>query len=219
MLLNRSWGARGHPFAQHYSCPAFLDAQLVLQVAAVGIFFRMWSIASIAQGQALRSIGKAATSLLPPSPPLYFSFQNECASYTGRSGRASLRSRRLAGRWSSSSSRRLAISLCPLRGHLILSKTAPSVCLLQNENASMKSFGQIDSSWRKAHLPMLRSDSFQKFATASQTLDFEKAVFAPNWFFPADATRRHADFQNCGGSARSGLKSLIQNKQIQNYTL
>ena len=75
---------------------------------------------------------------------------------------------------SSSSSRRLAISLCPLRGHLILSKTAPSVCLLQNENASMKSFGQIDSSWRKAHLPMLRSDSFQKFATASQTLEFEK---------------------------------------------
>ena len=32
---------------------------------------------------------------------------------------------------SSSSSRRLAISLCPLRGHLKLSKTAPSVCLLK----------------------------------------------------------------------------------------
>ena len=47
---------------------------------------------------------------------------------------------------SSSSSRRLAISLCPLRGHLILSKTAPSVCLLQNENGSIKSFGQIVSS-------------------------------------------------------------------------
>ena len=73
MLLNRSWGARGHPFAQHYSCPAFLDAQLVLQVAAVGIFFRMWSIASIAQGQALRSIGKAATSVLPPLTTLSFS--------------------------------------------------------------------------------------------------------------------------------------------------
>ena len=120
---------------------------------------------------------------------------------------------------SSSSSRRLAISLCPLRVHLILSKTAPSVCILQNENASMKSFGQIDSSKIKKHLPKLRSDSFQNFATASQMLGFEKAVFAPNWFFPADATRRHADFQNCGGSARSGLKSLIQNKQIQNYTL
>lgn len=92
-------GDRGHPFTQHCSCPAFLDAQLVLQVAAVGLFFRMWSIASIAQGQALRSIGKAATSLLPPSPPLYFSFQNECASYVGRSGRASVRSRRSADRW------------------------------------------------------------------------------------------------------------------------
>ena len=75
---------------------------------------------------------------------------------------------------SSSSSRRLAISLCPLRGHLIFSKTAPSVFLLQNENASLKSFGQIDSSRIKMHLPKLRSDSFQKFATASQTLGFEK---------------------------------------------
>lgn len=92
-------GTGGTLFTQHYSCPAFLDAPLVLQVAAVGIFFRMWSIASIAQGQALRSIGKAATSLLPPSPPLYFSFQNECASYAGRSGRASVRSRRSADRW------------------------------------------------------------------------------------------------------------------------
>ena len=53
----------------------------------------------------------------------------------------------------SSSSRRFAISLCSLRGHLKLSKTAPSVCLLQNDNSSMKSFGQIDSSRIKHHLP------------------------------------------------------------------
>ena len=51
---------------------------------------------------------------------------------------------------------------------------------LKNENALMKSFGIIDSSWEKFHLPNFRSDSFQKFATASQTLGFEKAVFAPN---------------------------------------
>ena len=101
--------------------------------------------------------------------------------------------------YSSRSSRRLVISLCPLRSHLILSKTAPSVCLLQNENGSIKSFGQIDSSWIKMHFPKLRSDSFQKFATALQTLGFEKAVFAPNWFFPADATRRHDDFEKTRG--------------------
>ncbi|MBR4791966.1 MAG: hypothetical protein IK024_13840 [Treponema sp.] len=38
----------------------------------------------------------------------------------------------------------------------------------------MKSFGQIDFFQEKNHLPKLRSDSFQKFATASQTLGFEK---------------------------------------------
>ena len=75
---------------------------------------------------------------------------------------------------SSSSSRRLAISLCPLRGYLKLSKTAPSKFLLKNGNTSMKSFGQINLFQEKAHLPNLRSDSFQKFATASQTLGFEK---------------------------------------------
>ena len=159
--------------------PLVLDAQLVLQWRLFWELSLYVRFASIAQGQALRSIGKAATSLLPPFTALCFFFQNKCAFYTGRSGRASVRSRRLADRCSSSSSRRLAISLCPLRGHLILSKTAPSECILKNENVSMKSFGQIDSSWRKAHLPKLRSDSFQKFATASQTLGFEKAVFAP----------------------------------------
>ena len=57
-----------------------------------------------------------------------FFFQNEYASYAGRSGRASVRSRRLAF---SSSSCRLAKSVCPLRGHLELSKTAPSEFRLQ----------------------------------------------------------------------------------------
>ena len=145
MLLNRSWGARGHPFAQHYSCPAFLDAQLVLQVAAVGIFFRMWSIASIAQGQALRSIGKAATSVLPPFTPMCFFFQNECASYAGRSGRTSLCSRRLAGRWFFQLQSQTCHKLVPAFAatwywaRLLLSNISWKIY-----NAPMKSFGQID---------------------------------------------------------------------------
>ena len=52
MLLNRSWGARGHPCAQHYSCPA------VLRCSIGSTKWRLWgtifvcekSIASIAQG-------------------------------------------------------------------------------------------------------------------------------------------------------------------------
>ena len=50
--MNRSWGARGHPFAQHYSCPA------VLRCSIGSTKWRLWgtifvcekSIASIAQG-------------------------------------------------------------------------------------------------------------------------------------------------------------------------
>ena len=151
-----------------------------------------------AQAPPLRSIGKAATSVLPPFTPLYFSFQNKCTSYAGRSGRASVRSlRSLSPCWFSSSSRRLAISLCPLSGHLILSKTAPSVCLLKNENALMKSFGQIDFVQNKNAI-------FQKSAqTAFKSLRLLRRRFC------LKSSRRsapRADFQNCGGSARSGQK-------------
>lgn len=104
--------------------------------------------------------------LVAASYAVEFFFQNEYASYAGRSGRASVRSRRLAF---SSSSCRLAISVCPLRGHLELSKTAPSVCLVKNENTSIKSFEQIDSSRIKQHLQKLRSDSFQKFSSCFAT--------------------------------------------------
>lgn len=190
MLLNRSWGARGHPFAQHYSFPAFLDAQLVLQVAAVGIFFRMWSIASIAQGQALRSIGKAATSLLPPSPPLYFSFQNECASYVGRSGRASVRSRRSADRWFFQLQSQTCHKLVPAMRPLEIEQD----CSFRMPLTKWKCFKEVlRTNWfvqdKTSSSKKLRSDSFQKFATASQTLGFEKAVFAPwllslSWFMP-----------------------------------
>ena len=164
MLLNRSWGARGHPFAQHYSCPAFLDAQLVLQVAAVGIFFRMWSIASIAQGQALRSIGKAATSVLPPCTPMCFFFQNECASYAGRSGRTTLCSRRLAGRWFFQLQSQTCHKLVPAFAatwywaRLLLSNISWKIY-----NAPMKSFGQIDFVQnKKCNLPNSAQPAFSR---------------------------------------------------------
>lgn len=75
----------------------------------------------------------------------------------------------------SSSSRRFAISLCPLRGHLKLSKTAPSVCLLQNDNSSMKSFGQIDSSRIKHHLPKSSAQTaFKSLRLLRRRLDLKK---------------------------------------------
>ena len=67
MLLNRSRGELGgKPFAQHCSCPAVLSCSVCSTVAAFRELLSYGRIASIAQGQALRSIGKAATSLLPP---------------------------------------------------------------------------------------------------------------------------------------------------------
>ena len=131
MLLNRSWGGKGAPFCS--------TLQLSHSFKMLNWFYkwRLWGYIFVwekvlPQSHRDKPCAQSArrqTSLLSPFTPLCFSFQNECASYTGRSDRASVRSRRLAGRFSSSSSRRLAIRLCPLRGHLILSKTAPSVCL------------------------------------------------------------------------------------------
>ena len=67
MLLNRSRGELGgKPFAQHCSCPAVLRCSVGSTAAAFRELLSYGRIASIAQGQALRSIGKAATSLLPP---------------------------------------------------------------------------------------------------------------------------------------------------------
>ena len=126
-----------------------------------------------------------------------------------------MRSLRLAF---SSYSCRLAISVCPLRGHLELSKTAPSVCLVKNENTSIKSFGQIDSSRIKQHLQKLRSDSFQKFSSCFATaciwkISLRSVLILPSRHFVA---ARWFSKQR-GGSARSGLKSLIQIKQISQY--
>lgn len=58
----------------------------------------------------LRSIGKAATSVLPPSKALCFFFKNKYGSYRCLSGRASVRSRRSAAEDSSSSRSRLVKS-------------------------------------------------------------------------------------------------------------
>ena len=106
---------------------------------------------------------------------------------------------------SSSSSRRLAISLCPLRGHLILSKTAPSVCLLQNENGSINSFGQIDSSRIKMHLPKLRSDSFQKLWMLRNRLNLISSLHSELILPMSPLPRRRDDFQTAGG-ARAAVK-------------
>lgn len=85
--------------------------------------------------------------------------------------------------------------------------------------AKETSFGQIDFVQEKHHLPKLRSDSFQKFAPASQTLGFVKPSSLRTDSSQPSIRDGTMIFKNLGGSAHSGQKSLIQNKQNQNYTL
>ena len=71
-------GDRGHPFAQHCSCPAILRCSVGLTIAAfLGTIFvwEKWLPQSHRAGETppLRSIGKAATSLLPPLTALSLS--------------------------------------------------------------------------------------------------------------------------------------------------
>ena len=148
MLLNRSWGARGHPFAQHYSCPTVLRCSIGSTSGGCGdisLCGKKYCLNRTGTSPALNRQGGnvlvaaifAVVFLLPK--------MNVPLTQVALVARPCAPAAQLTDD-SSSSSRRLAISLCPLRGHLILSKTAPSVCLLQNENGSIKSFGQIDSS-------------------------------------------------------------------------
>ena len=137
-------------------------------------FFRMWKmVASIAQGQALRSIGNAATSVLPLSMRLVYSPFRKC-SYKCRSGRASVRSRRSTCRWSSSSSRRLAISLCPLRGHWILNKTAPSVCLVKMKMPRWSPSEKLIRPGKKFIFQISAQTAFKSLRLLRRRLDLKK---------------------------------------------
>ena len=130
----------------------------------------------------LRSIGKAATSLLPPFTPMSFFFQNECASYAGRSGRTSLCSRRLAGRWFFKLQSQTCHKFVPLRATWYWARL-----LLPNSSYKMNiprwsPSDKLISSKIKMQSSELRATSFQQVALR--------------------------DFENSGGSARSGQKTF-----------
>lgn len=93
-------GTGGTLFTQHYSCPAVLRCSIGSTVAAFRELFSYGKNGCLNRpgDKPLRSIGKAATSMLPSSTVLCSFFQNEYSSYKCRSGRASVRSRRSAGR-------------------------------------------------------------------------------------------------------------------------
>ena len=132
-------------------------------------------VASIAQGTS--PCAQSARRQRPCCrlfPPLYFFFQNEYVSYAGRSGRASVRSRRSAGRGSSSSRIRLAKSygrFAPLnlRQDCFFRVYLPKATFLVQSACG----GQLDSFRSSIH----RETPFRqlpKAADASQPLGFDK---------------------------------------------
>ena len=95
-----SGGLRGKPFAQHCSCPAVLRCSVGLTMAAfLGTIF-VWEkwLPQSHRGQAPALNRQGGNVRVAVPYHVEFLFQNEYASYTGRSGRTSLCSRRSAGR-------------------------------------------------------------------------------------------------------------------------
>lgn len=95
-----SGGLRGKPFAQHCNCPTVLRCSVGLTMAAfLGTIF-VWEkwLPQSHRGQA-PALNRQGGNVRVAAPyHVEFLFQNEYASYTGRSGRTSLCSRRSAGR-------------------------------------------------------------------------------------------------------------------------
>ena len=93
-------GLRGKPFAQHCSCPTVLRCSVGLTMAAfLGTIF-VWEkwLPQSHRGQAPALNRQGGNVRVAVPYHVEFLFQNEYASYTGRSGRTSLCSRRSAGR-------------------------------------------------------------------------------------------------------------------------
>lgn len=69
----------------------------------------------------------------------------------------------------------------------------------------------------KQHLPKLRSDSFQKYATASQTIGFEKQSSLRTDSSQPPLRGGTLIFKTSRGARAAVKKSLIQIKQISQY--
>ena len=158
MLLNRSRGELGgKPFAQHCSCPAVLRCSVHrTRSFFLGTIF-VWE------------------KWLPPYPLMFF-LQTEYASYTSRSGRASLRSRRSAGREFFLLQKQTFQKLWPLRALEFEARLLLPSFIFQNKNLSSRSAcsGQRNNLPPGNFIFQTPLRQLSKVWPASQTLVFEK---------------------------------------------
>ena len=185
MLLNRSRGELGgKPFAQHCSCPAVLRCSVGLTMAAfLGTIF-VWEKYCFSRPGTASACAPSARGQRPCCPHLphkHFSLKYECATFrsfaTGALVAPPCAPDAPSAQQKSYSSR---------------SRLAKSYGRFAPLSLKQDCFFRVSSSKIKISLPSppaadnlmifhpeasssrLRSDSFQKFAPASQTLVFEK---------------------------------------------
>ena len=178
MLLNRSRGELGgKPFAQHCSCPAVLRCSVGSTVAAFRELLSYGRIASVAQAPlvpALHQQGGNVRVAASYSDTFILHSENvstnvalvarPCAPAAQRADESSSSRSRLAksyGRFAPLSLKQdcfFRVSSSKIKISLPGPPAADSVMIFHPVTLSSR----------------FRSDSFQKFATASQTLEFEK---------------------------------------------
>ena len=140
-----------------------------------------------------------------------FLFQNEYASYTGRSGRTSLCSRRSAGRGFFQLQKQTCQKLWPFsalefEARLLLPSSSSKIKMSRTVRLRRTTWFPSANQFTESSV-QTAFKSCGCFATALVW----KAVFTPNWFcLMSPLSRRRSDFQKCGGSARSGLEKLVK---------
>lgn len=115
---------------------------------------------------------------------------------------------------SSSSSRRLAISMCPLRGHLILSKTAPSVCL---EKMIMLRWSPSDKLIRPGEKLIFQSSvqtAFKSLRLLRRRLDLKKQSSLRTDSFQPTLRVGTLIFKTAGGA-----RAAVRKKHQKNFIL
>ena len=114
-----------------------------------------------------------------------FIFQNEYATYTGRSGRASLRSRRSAGRGFFQLQKQTCQKLCGRFAPLSLKQD----CFFRVSSSKIKSFFLVRlrrTTWfpsSKQFTVKLRSDSFQKLRMLRNRLSLKSSLHSESTDF------------------------------------
>ena len=188
LYIPLSGGLRGKPFAQHCSCPTVLRCSVGLTMAAfLGTIF-VWEkwLPQSHRGQA-PALNRQGGNVRVAAPyHVEFLFKNEYASYTGRSGRTSLCSRRSAGRGFFQLQKQTCQKLWPLRALGFEARLLLPSSTFQKIKISLPSPPAADNVMifhLEASSSKLRSDSFQKLRMLRNRLSLKSSLHSESTDF------------------------------------